>query len=163
MLVHILSRRWPSRGGTGTRGPNSPDPELLVSSRSTIKLTDNLGAGGTCAAYRGTWFGVAKYVDVMDDARKLSEEVHAHLRLGHLRGSVIPKFFGLYRSDSFSLFVLEVAGDMINNKHFGPEPRTRPNRATFDKWAPLDDTFDEWAALDEQDRCAFEFHVIKHS
>jgi hypothetical protein len=138
-------------------GPNAPDPELVVSAQSTIKMASYLGTGGICTAYRGTWFGVpivAKYVHRMDDVRPLADEVHAYLCLDHLRGPVIPEFFGLYRTDSFALLILEDVGDMINNP-FGPEPRTRPN--DYD----LDD-LDEWTCLDDQERCAFSFHEIKH-
>jgi hypothetical protein len=133
-------------------GTNSLDPELLVSSRSTIKLTDTLSAGETCTAYRGTWFGVpivAKYFHMSEDSRLCAQEVHAYLRLGHLRGSVIPEFFGLYRTDSFALLVLEDVGDIIN-KPFGPEPRTHLDR-DYRK------NLDEWAALDNQERCVFTF------
>jgi hypothetical protein len=133
-------------------GPNAPDPELLVSAQSTIKFTDNLGHGGTCTAYRGTWFGVpivAKYAHKKVDVRPFAQEVHAYLRLGHLRGSVVPEFFGLYRTDSFALVVLEDAGDMISEP-FGPEPKMRLDR-DYRK------DLDEWAGLDDQERCAFNF------
>jgi hypothetical protein len=161
--VSSVPRRKLGRLGVGVEpkpkleGPNAPDPELLVSAQSTLKLTDNIGEGGVCTAYRGTWFGVpivAKYVDTMDDVRPFAREVHAYLRLGHLRGSVIPEFFGLYRTDSFALLILEDAGNIINDP-FGPEPRTRPN---FD----YRHTLGEWAGLDDQERCVFNFHEIYH-
>jgi hypothetical protein len=129
-------------------GPNSPDPQLLITSPSTMKLTTYIGRGGTCDAFRGTWLGlpiVAKDGDRSNNARRFSREVHAYLRLGHLCGSVVPEFFGLYRTDSFALLVLEDAGDMTYRHvpHVSRTYRDTGNRP------------DHWAVLDVQERWHF--------
>jgi hypothetical protein len=135
------------------KGPDWPDPELLISSQSTMKLTANLGRGATCTAYRGTWFGVpivVKRGHMPDDFFLLAQEVHAYLRLDHVRGSVVPEFFGLYRSDTFTLLVLEDAGDKID------EPSI-PRMCVDQKYLK---NLDRWPDLDVQERYAFNFHAI---
>jgi hypothetical protein len=137
-------------------GPNSPDPQVLITLQSTMKLTTYLGRGGTCDAFRGTWFGVsivAKDGDESGDSRLFAREVHAYLRLGYLCGSVVPEFFGLYRTDDFALLVLEDAGDMI----YRHVPSTYRDPYSDDH-RPV--TVDHWADLDIQDRCAFNSHEI---
>jgi hypothetical protein len=134
-------------------GPDLPNPELLVSSQSTIKISAEVATGATCTAFRGTWFGVpivVKRCYTMDYVCPLAEEVHAYLRLGHLCGSVVPEFFGLYRSDFFALVVLEDAGDKIKEPLI---PRTCLDEDYLD-------TVDCWPDLDVQERCAFNFHAI---
>jgi hypothetical protein len=130
-------------------GPNLPDPELAVSSQSTMKITAILDIGeDATSVYRGTWFGVrivSKKIDNMDSyykhdvAYQFLCEVHAYLRLCHLRGTVVPEFFGLYRSDSFALLVLEDAGE--------------PFFDDLDGCGEI--VSDEWAVLDVQERCVF--------
>jgi hypothetical protein len=137
-------------------GPNSPDPELLITLPSTMKLTTILGRGGTCVAYCGTWFGVPIVVKESlgsDGAHRFAREVHAYLRLGHLRGSVVPEFFGLYRTDLSVHLVLEDAGDMT----YGEVPTYRDQDSNYEDDDSKDD---DWAVLDIQERCTFNSHEI---
>jgi hypothetical protein len=99
---------------------DSPDPNLLVASPSTLTLTSYIGPGGTCAAFRGTWYGVPiviKYIQRHESA-PFANEARAYLGgLANLRGKVVPEFFGLHRSDIFALLVFEDCGNKISDWH----------------------------------------------
>jgi hypothetical protein len=96
---------------------DTPELGLLVGSPSTLALTSYIGRGGTCAAFRGTWHGVpivAKYIQSKYSTPFVGE-ANAYLGgLARLRGTIVPEFFGLYRSNFFALLVVEDCGDRIS-------------------------------------------------
>jgi hypothetical protein len=96
----------------------APDPNLLVGSPSTLTMTSYIGPGGTCAAFRGTWHGVAivaKYIQ-SEYSTPFVDEARAYLGgLAPFQGTVVPGFFGLYRSDYFALLVFEDCGNRISD------------------------------------------------
>jgi hypothetical protein len=99
---------------------NYPDPYRLVGSPSTLTLTRYIDQGNTCAAFRGTWYGapvVVKYIQSEYSARFVSEAQVYLSGIAHLRGKVIPQFFGLYRTDFFALLVVEDCGNAISQWH----------------------------------------------
>jgi hypothetical protein len=103
---------------TAAEDTDSSNPDLLVGSPSTLTLTSYVGQGGTCAAFRGTWHGVSVVVKYIqhDYSTPFVREAQAYLgSLAHLRGTVVPEFFGLYRSDYFALLVFEDCGNTISD------------------------------------------------
>jgi hypothetical protein len=106
---HVVSTPFTDR--------DCPDPNLLAGSPSTLTLTNYIGQGGTCAAFRGTWHGVPIVVKYIQNgySTPFVREARAYLGgLANLRGTVVPEFFGLYRSDYFALLVSEDCGNMIS-------------------------------------------------
>jgi hypothetical protein len=94
------------------------NPNLLVGSPSTLTLTSYIGQGATCAAIRGTWHGAPIVVKFIEEQYSFPFVDEARVYLGglaHLRGAVVPEFFGLYRSDCFALLVFEDCGDSISD------------------------------------------------
>jgi hypothetical protein len=111
--TNTLCLDWKApRKDTGTQ-----DPNLLVDTPSILTLKSYIGPGGTCAAFRGTWHGVpivVKY-SLNKYSTPFAREAQAYLGgLAHLRGTVVPEFFGIYRSDFFALLVFEDCGDKIS-------------------------------------------------
>jgi hypothetical protein len=96
---------------------DTPDLDLLANSPSTLILSSYIGHGATCAAFRGTWQGVpivAKYIESKYSTPFVGEAKAYLGGLARLRGTIVPEFFGLYRSNFFALLVFEDCGDKIS-------------------------------------------------
>jgi hypothetical protein len=97
---------------------DTPDLDILANSPSTLILSSYISHGATCAAFRGTWHGVpivAKYIESKYSAPFVGEAKAYLGGLARLRGTIVPEFFGLYRSTSFfALLVFEDCGDKIS-------------------------------------------------
>jgi hypothetical protein len=94
---------------------------------STINFTEYIANGATGMAHRGSWYDasvVAKHSVPRDSEALAREALFYKHHLARLRGIVVPEFLGLYRSDGWSLLVLEDVG-----------PTTKPTANPWEGWS----------------------------
>jgi hypothetical protein len=100
-----LSTSAPDFLSAGSTGPPSSEHDTLVSSTSTMRFTTCMGEVATSMALRGFWYGAS--IVAKHSVPAQSEALFYKRHLAHLRGIVVPEFLGLYRSDDWTLLILE--------------------------------------------------------
>jgi hypothetical protein len=83
---------------------------VLSAPSSIMRFNRYCGEETAGMAVRGHWYGTAIYAKhaMPKESQALEREALFYKRnLAHLRGAIVPEFFGFYRSDFWSLLVLE--------------------------------------------------------